>query len=35
MVQESQVELKLSGSQHLLVCADDFDLLGVDMNKKR
>jgi hypothetical protein len=34
MVQESQVELKLSWSQHRLVCADGANLLRVDMNKK-
>jgi hypothetical protein len=34
MVQESQVGLKLSGSQHILVCTAEINLLGVDMNKK-
>jgi hypothetical protein len=36
-VQESQVELKLNVTHHLLVCADDVSLLGdnIDTIKKK
>jgi hypothetical protein len=34
-VQEDQVSLELNGTHQLMVCADDFHLLGGDMDTTR